>query len=195
MMISRQTQDTLITKTEMGLVGEILINRLDDLQAAILSSRHPLFDSEKLQAQVQAFAELSSAVVKEIEVRRDGEWGQRLLKDRAAVGNVMDGIMDKAPRRTGGGPAAAEKHGPQIGRFFACARCGKAGLGSALCQAGGGLPQFRPRAALSAPSRRPITKTCAVICAGIMRIWSRNCADPIRCAEPMPKPSLTFAPN
>jgi hypothetical protein len=35
-------------------------------------------------------------VVKEVEMRRDGEWGQRLLKDRAAVGNVMDSFMEKA---------------------------------------------------------------------------------------------------
>ena len=51
---------------------------------------------ETLLAAVQGFAELSSAVVKEIEVRRDGEWGQRLLKDRAAVGQVMDGLMDRS---------------------------------------------------------------------------------------------------
>ena len=47
--------------------------------------------------QVRGFAELSSAIVKEIEVRRDGEWGKRLLKDRVLIGKVMDGFMDRAP--------------------------------------------------------------------------------------------------
>jgi hypothetical protein len=39
---------------------------------------------------------MSSAIVKEIELKRDGEWGQRLLRDRAQTGAVMDGFMDRA---------------------------------------------------------------------------------------------------
>ena len=96
LMISRQTGDALISKTDMGLVGEILFGRMDSLQAAILATRTAAFDPETLLAQVANFSELSSSVVKEIEMRRDGEWGQRLLKDRAAVGNVMDAFMEKA---------------------------------------------------------------------------------------------------
>jgi hypothetical protein len=98
MMISRQQNDTLISKTDMGLVGEILFGRLDRLGASILATRHPHFETDKLLDEVKTFADLSAAIVKEIEVRRDGEWGQRLLKDRAAVGNVMEGFMDRALR-------------------------------------------------------------------------------------------------
>jgi hypothetical protein len=98
MMIARQTSDTLIAQTDMGLVGEILFGRLDAMQTEIRTTRHPLFDTDRLLEQVRLFAELSSAVVKEIEVRRDGEWGQRLLKDRAQVGTVMDGFMERAAR-------------------------------------------------------------------------------------------------
>ena len=96
LMISRQTGDALISKTDMGLVGEIIFGRMDSLQAAILATRTAAFDPETLLTQVAGFSELSSSVVKEIEVRRNGEWGQRLLKDRAAVGNVMDAFMEKA---------------------------------------------------------------------------------------------------
>ena len=98
LMICRQTGDALISKTDMGLVGEILFARMDALKAAIMKTRHPLFEAETLLAQVGSFAELSSAVVKEIEVRRDGEWGQRLLKDRAAISDVMEGFMDRAAK-------------------------------------------------------------------------------------------------
>ncbi|HUO03548.1 MAG TPA: hypothetical protein VMU31_12265 [Rhizomicrobium sp.] len=96
LMVSRQTGDALISKTDMGLVGEILFGRMDMLQAAILATRTAAFDAETLLAQVASFSDLSSSVVKEIEVRRNGEWGQRLLKDRAAVGNVMDAFMERA---------------------------------------------------------------------------------------------------
>jgi hypothetical protein len=98
MMVSRQTSDALISKTDMGLVGEILFGRMDLMKAGIMAARHPIFDAAALVAQVGTFAELSNAVVKEIEVRRDGEWGQRLLKDRAAIGAVMDGFMERAAK-------------------------------------------------------------------------------------------------
>ena len=96
LMISRQTGDALISKTDMGLVGEIIFGRMDGLQTAILATRTGAFDADTLLAQVEAFSELSSSVVKEMEMRRDGEWGQRLLKDRSAVGNVMDAFMERA---------------------------------------------------------------------------------------------------
>jgi len=80
----------------MGLVGEILFARLDALQAAILAIRQPQFDTDTLLLQAKQFADLSAAIVKEIEVRRDGEWGQRLLKDRIHVGEAMEEFMERA---------------------------------------------------------------------------------------------------
>ena len=94
--ICRQSHDTLISKTDMGLVGEIIFSRMEYLRDAILATRHPLFDAEVLLDQMSHFTEMSSAIVKEIELKRDGEWGQRLLKDRAQTGTVMDGFMDRA---------------------------------------------------------------------------------------------------
>ena len=98
LMIARQHSDTLISKTDMGLVGEILFDRLDSLQGTILAVRQPQFDTDTLLLQAKQFADLSAAIVKEIEVRRDGEWGQRLLKDRAAVGAAMEKFMERAPK-------------------------------------------------------------------------------------------------
>jgi hypothetical protein len=98
MQICRQHNDTLISKTDMGLVGEIIFSRMESLRDAILTTRHPFFQPQALLDQVCQFTEMSSAIVKEIEIKRDGEWGQRLLKDRAQTGNVMDGFMDRAMR-------------------------------------------------------------------------------------------------
>jgi len=98
MQICRQHNDTLISKTDMGLVGEIFFRRMENLRDAILVTRHPFFQSETLLEQMAQFTELSSGLVKEIELKRDGEWGQRLLKERAQTGNVMDGFMDRAMR-------------------------------------------------------------------------------------------------
>jgi hypothetical protein len=101
LLVTRHTDDTLIAKTDMGLVGEILFARMDALKNSIQLTRHPLFDGEKLMEEAKSFADLSSHIVKEIELKREGEWGKRLLAERAQIGKVMEGFMDRAPKEVG----------------------------------------------------------------------------------------------
>jgi hypothetical protein len=96
--ISRQTQDTLISNTDMGLVGEILFADIEEHAVAVRNARQPEFDVDDLVSHIAGFATLSSGLVKEVEMRRAGKWGQRLLKDRAALAEVMDAYMERAPR-------------------------------------------------------------------------------------------------
>jgi hypothetical protein len=162
LMVSRQTGDALISKTDMGLVGEILLARMDAMKAGIMAARHPLPNVEALVEQVVGFSDLSSALVKEIEVRRDGEWGQRLLKDRSAIGAVMDGFMERAikevagvlPMRKGSGdfsrPALAESRATALNyaklvagtRHFAAAGSFAAKQSTALDETGNHLRRY-----------------------------------------------------
>lgn len=102
LLVARQTQDTLISSTDMGLAGDVLLSDMEDARTAIMQIRHPQFDPDELITQLSSFTNISSAIVKEVEILRQGRWGQRLLKDRAAVGNVMDGFMDRAPKEIAG---------------------------------------------------------------------------------------------
>ena len=101
-LVSRTAQDTLISSTDMGLAGELLFGDIDALSHAIRSAKQPRFDVDELIDNIAGFAELSTAVVKEMAVRRDGKWGQSLLKDRAEVGNFMDDFMERAPKEIAG---------------------------------------------------------------------------------------------
>ncbi len=98
LMISRQTQDILISRTDMGLVGEILFADIEEHAAAIRAARPPVFDGAELAHHVDRFAEISNGLVKEVGVRRDGKWGQRLLSDRAAIAEVMEGFMERGTK-------------------------------------------------------------------------------------------------
>jgi hypothetical protein len=98
LLVTRHTDETLIAKTDMGLVGEILFARMDALKNSIQATRHPLFDADQLLDDVRTFADLSSHIVKEIELKREGEWGKRLLAERVQIGKVMEGFMDRAPK-------------------------------------------------------------------------------------------------
>jgi hypothetical protein len=101
LLVTRHTDETLIAKTDMGLVGEILFSRMDGLRNSIQSARHPLFDAEMLMEEVRTFADLSSHIVKEIELKREGEWGKRLLAERVEIGKVMENFMDRSSREVG----------------------------------------------------------------------------------------------
>jgi hypothetical protein len=96
--ISRQTQDTLISSTDMGLVGELLLADMESCAIAIRAVRQPAFDPKELVGQIATFTSLSNGIVQEVEMRRDGHWGQRLMKDRAGVAEVMEGFMKRAPK-------------------------------------------------------------------------------------------------
>jgi hypothetical protein len=98
LLVTRHTDETLISNTDMGLVGEILFARMEALKESILDKRHPTFDAEELLEEVKAFADLSSNIVKEIEIKRQGEWGKRLLSERAQIGKAMEKFMERAPR-------------------------------------------------------------------------------------------------
>jgi hypothetical protein len=98
MNVTRQTQDTLISNTDMGLVGEILFGDIEYYTSMIRAVRSNHFDADSLIGYLIGFTTLSSGMVKAIDMRRDGKWGQRLLADRAAVAEVMDGFMERAAK-------------------------------------------------------------------------------------------------
>jgi hypothetical protein len=115
--VTRHTDDTLISKTDMGLVGEILFSRMDALKNAIQLTRHPLFDAEMLAEQVKSFTDLSTGITREIELKREGDWGKRLLADRAGIGRVMDGFMERAPREVLAALPLLKSSGPKAADF------------------------------------------------------------------------------
>jgi hypothetical protein len=97
-VLSRKSTDTLIANTDLGVVGELLFSDLDIHAGKIQSVRPVELDPETLLAHLAAFTELSSGMVKELGIRRDGKWGQRLAKDRATIAQTLEGLLEKAPK-------------------------------------------------------------------------------------------------
>jgi hypothetical protein len=94
--ISRKSTDVIISGTDMDIVGELLFSDLDAYAATIQSARPVNFDPDKVLASLAGFTELSSGMIKELGIRRDGKWGQRLAKDRAAVAQIMENLLQRA---------------------------------------------------------------------------------------------------
>jgi hypothetical protein len=66
--------------------------------------------------EVKIFADLSSNIVKEIELKREGEWGKRLLAERVMIGKVMEGFMDRALKEFGAALPTAKGTGADFSR-------------------------------------------------------------------------------
>jgi hypothetical protein len=94
--ISGKSTDTMISGTDLGIVGDNLFSDLDFYVSKIKTARPLDFDCEVLLANLAAFAELSSGMVKELQIRRDGKWGQRLAKYRADVSGTMELLIERA---------------------------------------------------------------------------------------------------
>jgi len=106
--LSRKTTDTLISNTDLGIVGELLFSDLDMHVRRIQAVHPPDFDPEPLVSSLAGFTELSSGMVKELAIRRDGKWGQRLAKDRGAVAQVLEDLLERAPKEIIGGLPTAK---------------------------------------------------------------------------------------
>jgi hypothetical protein len=88
----------VIANTDLGTAGELLFSDLDEYARKIQASRPMDFDPQAVLADLAAFSELSSGIVKELGIRRDGKWGQRLGKDRAMVSEAVENLLERAPK-------------------------------------------------------------------------------------------------
>jgi hypothetical protein len=94
--ISHKSTDVAISGTDMDVVGELLFSDLDAYAANLQSARPVNFDPDKVLASLAGFTELSSGMIKELGIRRDGKWGQRLAKDRAEVAQIAENLLQRA---------------------------------------------------------------------------------------------------
>jgi hypothetical protein len=85
-------------ESDTGLAGEVLFATVEAHSAAVRAATPHRFDADTLISHIEQFAELSNGVIKEVELRRDGVWGLRLVKDRATVAEAMDGFMQRTPQ-------------------------------------------------------------------------------------------------
>jgi hypothetical protein len=98
LLVTRRRSDTLVSSTNMGLVGDIMFARMEDACAGIRAMGQPDFDPDALIDRLTEFTLLSSALSREVDILRGGKWGKRLTSNRSAVGGAMESYMERAPR-------------------------------------------------------------------------------------------------
>jgi hypothetical protein len=101
-VMSRKTNEILFSQTDMGIVGDILLADMEHLALDIASVRPDTLEPDTLLNKLERFVQMSGGLVREIGVRRDGKWGQRLIKIRQLASDAMDALIVRAPREITG---------------------------------------------------------------------------------------------
>jgi len=94
--IAGSDDDFLLSRTDMSRVGDAL---LDDAEYYLTGfSRTPatLDDALRSAEQLTQFAQVTVGMTREIGIRKDGAWGQRLFALRASASEQMEAIHEAA---------------------------------------------------------------------------------------------------
>lgn len=97
-IVSARTRAPVFSPTDMGLIGDILLADMENMALDIASVRPDTLDPDSLLNKLEHFTQMSGGLVREIGARRDGKWGQRLIKIRQLASDAMDALIARAPR-------------------------------------------------------------------------------------------------
>lgn len=90
--------EPLFRQQDMAIIGDILLADMEHLALDIASMRPDAMDTDALLNRLDRFTQMSSGLVREIGSRRDGKWGQRLIKIRQLASDAMDMLIARVPR-------------------------------------------------------------------------------------------------
>lgn len=95
---SRRTNNALFSVSDMGIVGDVLLADMENLALDIASVRPDSVDPDVVLTKLDRFVQMSAGLVREIGGKREGKWGQRLIKIRQLASDAMDSLIVRAPR-------------------------------------------------------------------------------------------------
>lgn len=93
--VSRQSQDRLLSETDLGIAGELLIADLEDLAAQTALVRPDTFDGDALAKILERITAASAGMAREMGIKRDGKWGARIQKARALAANSVQALLGR----------------------------------------------------------------------------------------------------
>ncbi len=96
--LTRKADDTMISRTDLGQIGETLLSDLDGCVERLAGIRSDELNAAYALEQVVAFSNLSTGIVRELGIKRDGIWGRHLMKVRGGLSDQMERLIARAPK-------------------------------------------------------------------------------------------------
>ena len=95
---SLRTNAPVFSQADLGLIGDILLADMENMALDIASVRPDNLDPDSLLNKLDRFTQMSGGLVREIGPKREGKWGQRLIKIRQLASDAMDALITRSPR-------------------------------------------------------------------------------------------------
>ncbi len=96
--IARREDDFLLTHTDMSSIGDALLSDAEFYLKGFQSAPRTETEMEAAVRSVTQFAAVTVGMTREIGIRKDGAWGQRLFELRNAASQQMERIHEEARR-------------------------------------------------------------------------------------------------
>lgn len=133
--LSRKLDDVVLSRTDVGAIGETLLSDLEDCVERLSKVRKDELNAAYALAQVSSFANISTGIVRELGIKRDGVWGRRLMQVRGGMSDQMERLIGRAPKdiavtlptaRRGGFGLSAKRRMPDLMRTLDPVKAAKA---------------------------------------------------------------------
>lgn len=93
--VAHQRNDKIISRCELAVFGEQLLSDMEKIAHRSEALRPGHIDLDELLEDVRRFAHLSKGFTAEIDLHRNGEWGQRVLSARARLSVAISQEMSR----------------------------------------------------------------------------------------------------
>lgn len=94
--IARREDDFLLSRTDMSVIGDALLTDAEHLLTGFSSSPRTIAEADAAVAALAEFAAVTVGITREIGIRKDGAWGQRLFALRSQASDQMARIHEVA---------------------------------------------------------------------------------------------------
>jgi len=94
--ITKRGDDFLLSRTDMSAVGDALLTDAEHYLAGFSKTPETAEDVEPAVIALTGFAQVTVGMTREIGIRKDGAWGQKLFELRARASAQMENIHDTA---------------------------------------------------------------------------------------------------
>ena len=96
--LSRKMDDVLVSRTDAGFVGDLLLSDIEDCVARLMAMRTDQMEPIAVLAEVDTFSRVSTGMVRELGIKRDGIWGKRMMAARAGMADAMARFLNRAAK-------------------------------------------------------------------------------------------------
>jgi hypothetical protein len=90
--------DALISRTDAGFAGELLLSDIEDSVDRLKPMRGDQMDADTVIDCISLFGNTSTGMVREMGIKREGPWGKRMTAARAGISSEVERMLGRASR-------------------------------------------------------------------------------------------------